>query len=242
MGRGGRPGHVVTHQTAMHSPSRPKPTGDRYRNHGNREALALLPAAVRRVLDVGCGAGDNARIMAAAGRSVTAITWSPEEAALAAPHVDRVVIADVERDDLPLERGTFDAIFLSHFIEHVHAPAAVLAKLAPLLAKDGVLLIAVPNMAFWRLRWRFLCGNWRREDTGPLDRTHLQFWSYLTAPELLSGTGFRVVRHEPGQLSVPLWPLRRVVPDVCSWVDSKLGPTCPNLFAGQVLLAAVRDG
>ncbi len=213
-----------------------------YRNEGNRDALALLPPDARRVLDVGCGAGDNARLMKAAGRRVTAITWSRAEAELAAPHVDEVVIADVERDPLPFGSESFDALLLSHVIEHVRDPEAVLARLAPLLVRGGTLVVAVPNMAFWRVRWRLVRGDWSRERTGALDRTHLQFWSFETAPELLAASSLQLVRHAPGQLSVPLWPLRRAFPRSCSWIDRNVGGLRPNLFAGQVLLAAVRIG
>jgi SAM-dependent methyltransferase len=209
-----------------------------YRNEGNAEALALLPAEARRVLDVGCGAGDNARLMTASGRIVTGITWSEAEAALAAPHLDRVLVADIETGELPLTCGSFEALLLSHVIEHVRDPAALLRRLAPLLGPAGVLVVAVPNMAHWRLRWRFARGDWRREDSGPLDRTHLQFWSYQTAPGILDGTPFTLERREAGQLSVPLWPLRRMAPSLCRRMDARVGEWNPNLFAGQVLVRA----
>ena len=114
-----------------------KPPGLVYRNEGNREVLALLPDGAKRVLDIGCGAGDNARLMKATGKRVTAVTWSREEATLVAPHAEEVLVADVERDQLHLEAGSFDAILLSHVLEHMRHPAAVLEKLAPCLRSGG---------------------------------------------------------------------------------------------------------
>ena len=210
----------------------------RYRNEGNREVLALLPGDATRVVDVGCGAGDNARLMKQSGRVVTGVTWSEAEARLAAPHLARVLVADIEAGDLPLPRGGFDALLLSHVIEHVRDPAAVLTRLAPLLAPGGLLLLAVPNMANWRLRIRFALGGWSREDTGPLDRTHLHFWSYETALQILESTPFTFEHRQAGQLSVPLWPLRRIAPQLCRWIDKTVGRHAPNLFAGQVLVTA----
>jgi 2-polyprenyl-3-methyl-5-hydroxy-6-metoxy-1,4-benzoquinol methylase len=214
--------------------------GTIYKNDGNREVLDLLPPDGKRILDVGCGAGDNARILTSRGCVVTGITSSEQEGRIAGPHLDRLVIADIESDDLPLEPGSFDAIVLSHVIEHVREPAVVLSKLAPLLANNGTLAIAVPNMANWRLRWRFLRGDWGRETTGPLDRTHLQFWSYSTAAHILDASPFDLVRRNPGQLAIPLWLLRRAAPRLCTILDRVIGRWFPNAFSGQVLLAARR--
>lgn len=216
----------------------PGPTRVVYRNAGNPDALALLPPSAHRVLDLGCGAGDNARLMKASGRTVTGVTWSAAEAELASPHLTRVLVADLEAGALPFPERSFDALLLSHVIEHVRDPAALLNRLAPLLSPAGILVVAVPNMAHWRLRVRFARGNWSREASGPLDSTHLQFWSYVTAPEMLTGTPFRLARHEGSGLSVPLWPLRRLAPALCHWLDVTAGRMRPNLFAGQVLLTA----
>jgi SAM-dependent methyltransferase len=214
--------------------------GSMYRNQGNLDVLALVPAAACRILDVGCGAGDNARLLTASGRIVTGVTCSEAEARFAASHLEHVLVADIEAGSLPLPPCSFDALILSHVIEHVRNPAAVLTALSPLLKPEGILIIAVPNMANWRLRVRFAIGNWSREDTGPLDRTHLHFWSFLTAPSILNDTPFHLLERCAGQVSMPLWPLRFIAPQLCSWLDSRFGPLIPNLFAGQVLLTAAK--
>jgi hypothetical protein len=126
-------------------------------------------------------------------------------------------------------------------VEHLARPAATLTRLARYLVPGGWAAIAVPNMAFWRVRLRLLRGDWRRDEGGWFDRTHLQFWSYDTAPEVLSGTPLTLERREGGSFAVPLWPLRRLAPSLARRLDRAIGERFPRVFAGQVLLLARKD-
>jgi SAM-dependent methyltransferase len=213
-----------------------------YRNAGNPALLALVPADVRRVLDVGCGAGDNARALKERGCGVWGVTLSEAEAELARPHCEAVVVANTETTPLGLPLDYFDVLLLSHVVEHMIRPDVGLARLAPHLRPGGLALLAVPNMANYRCRFRLLLGDWRREDAGPFDRTHYHFWSYHTVDDLFEGARFRVVKKSPGDPAVPLWPLRRVLPRGWAQVFDRFGGrVAPNLFAGQTLVVARRE-
>lgn len=210
-----------------------------YRNGGNVELLRLLPRTATKILDVGCGAGDNARLLRQRGCRVWGITLSEAEADLARPFCEEVIVADVEASDLDFPTDFFDAVLCSHVLEHLVNPHPVLKRLSRHLTADGVVLIAVPNMAHWRMRLRWLRGNWKYEDSGPMDRTHLHFWSYWTAHELLPPP-LSLRAHVAGDPAVPLWPLRRVAPRLCKSIDRTLCRLWPNLFAIQTLLLGDR--
>lgn len=212
-----------------------------YRNAGNRPLLTLLPAAVRTVLDVGCGAGDNARALKATGRRVWGLTLSPPEAELARDGCEQVLVANAETDPLPYQPGQFDALLLSHVLEHTVSPARVLDRLEPYLAAGGVVLVAVPNVAQYRYRLKLLTGDWRLAETGPFDRTHLHFWSYQTADQAVSDSRFRVTEKRAGDPALPLWPLRRLAP--VGWlagIDAWAGRVLPNFAASQTLMLVER--
>jgi len=208
-----------------------------YSNEGNPALLAHLPLDAGKVLDVGCGAGANARLLHERGCRVWGITLSPGEADLAKPFCEAIQVADVEDGDFDFSDGFFDCMIFSHVLEHLVRPEVALKKLCRYLRTGGLVLIAVPNMAHWRIRLRLLRGDWRRDDSGPMDSTHLHFWSYLTAPGSILAP-LQIRSRVAGDPAFPLWPLRRWAPTWSKRIDRCTGNLWPNLFATQTLLVA----
>ena len=216
-----------------------------YSNRGNLGLLALFDAAPpQRVLDVGCGAGDNAALLRERypGVVVDGITKSHAEAELAARHLDRRWVFDIERPVWPEpELGRYDALIFSHVLEHLREPSRVLARFARLLGAGGSVYVAVPNVLSWRQRLLFLRGRFEYTDSGVLDATHLRFFTYLTAAgSLLADCPELELVEQRVTGSVPLWWLRRrVLPNALSLAVDALGCRLyPNLFGAEILLKA----
>lgn len=97
-----------------------------------------------RLLDVGCGDGSFLQLARAAGWTVFGCDPDPAavENALARDIEVRVGGADAWLD----EEGSFDAISLSHVLEHVPDPAATLGALNRLLKPRGFLYIDTPHI------------------------------------------------------------------------------------------------
>lgn len=216
--------------------------GKVYHNSGNPSLLKLVPPTAQSVLDVGCGAGDNARLLSASGIKVWGATASEAEAQIARNFCEQVWTGDLETESLPFPRDFFDVLLFSHVLEHFVHPERVLDRLSSHLKRGGIIAAAVPNMANFRCRWRLLKGDWRREDAGPFDRTHYQFWSYETFERVFKSANLEVVSKHPGQTSIPLWPLRRWLPrKAAGLLDRSVGGQFPNLFSDQVLVIARRS-
>lgn len=217
-----------------------------YSNRGNPPLLDLLSSKCGSLLDVGCGAGDNAALLKARQPDclIHGITHTATEAALAGQHMDRCWVLDLE-ESLPAELATrkFDALLLSHVLEHLRQPALVLARLAELLNPGGEVLIAVPNVLSWRQRLQFLRGRFEYQSSGVMDDTHLRFFTYFTAARyLLADSPELELQSECVTGSVPLWWLRRHVLRA-EWSDAIDDWGCrlwPNLFGGQILLKAIK--
>lgn len=224
--------------------SRPEGIIERvYTNHGNPPLLALL-GTCHTLLDVGCGAGDNAALLNKRQPSlkIYGITHSSAEAALAEQYMEHCWIADIESDwPMDLQEARFDAILFSHVLEHLRDPAAILARFATLLNSGGEVLIAVPNILSWRMRMQFLLGRFEYESAGVLDETHLRFFTYETADRyLLAQCTDLNLEFKGVSGSVPLWWLRRYLfpKSWCEKLDRLGCRFWPNLFGSQVLLRA----
>lgn len=215
-----------------------------YDNEGNPDVVKLVPSAARAILDVGCGAGSNARLLRARSPSVriVGITRSPDEAAHARQVMDACHVADVELglpDDVRDER--FDAVVFSHVLEHLRTPERVVATAAELLHDGGCVVIAVPNVACWRQRIEFLRGRFEYTESGTMDSTHLRFFTVNSAPRhLLASSPSLRLSYRGVTGSVPLWPLRALnaAKPLCSRIDELGCSLRPNLFGAQVLLRA----
>lgn len=104
-----------------------------------------LPAPKKgaRLLDVGCGNGEFLARMREVGWTVAGHEMDPEAAAATKGQGIEVVLGPLERRAFD---GPFDAITMSHVIEHVHDPVDLLRRCRELLAPGGSLWIATPNV------------------------------------------------------------------------------------------------
>lgn len=217
-----------------------------YCNAGNPPLINLLEKGCNKLLDIGCGAGDNAVLINNLQNecSVYGVTYSHAEAELTQKRMVKCWVFDIEnRLPYDLEDQVFDCLIFSHVLEHLRDPAEVLSRFSRLLRKGGQVLIAVPNVLSLRMRLQFLMGNFTYESAGVLDDTHLRFFTYLTADQyLLSLSPDLEVTYKSASGSVPLWWLRRhVFPQAWSERIDKWGCRYwPNLFGGQVLISAVK--
>jgi len=213
-----------------------------YTNAGNPTVLRVLDRGDRRILDVGCGAGDTGQLLRQAlGAEVTGFTCSAAEQAIAQTKLDRCVVGDLEGETWPELAPPYDAICCLHVLEHLVNPVAVVRRLLPLLAPQGKLVVAVPNIAFWRERVKRLWGQFDYTDGGILDRTHLRFYTYFSARrELLEPVPELAIEQHFAVGSVPLGFFRhRLLPAALQQALDRWGArTRPNLFGGEIWLVA----
>jgi SAM-dependent methyltransferase len=105
-------------------------------------AAAHLPAAARRILDVGSGLCVFLARMKANGWQCTALDPDPR-AAVHAREVAGVtgICGSLPNDSL----GTFDAIAFNKVLEHIADPIALLAAAKPLVADHGFVYVELPD-------------------------------------------------------------------------------------------------
>lgn len=102
---------------------------------------AQLPAGARRAVDLGCGAGRQSVLLAAAVEHVLAVDVSERMLALA----QRLSTVDYQRRgvlDVRPDDGPFDVVLSVHALHHAGDPDTVLPHVRSLLAPGGTLVVA----------------------------------------------------------------------------------------------------
>jgi SAM-dependent methyltransferase len=148
-------------------------------------AAALIPfVGSGRLLDVGCGVGQDLGVFKDAGWQLTGVELSGHAAAVARRRLGCEVLVG-RFEDARLGEQQFDVVRFAHSLEHLASPRAALEKAYRLLRPGGLLWIEVPNAASVdrRIFGIYWCG-WR------LPR-HLYHFTPSTLTHLVRECGFR---------------------------------------------------
>lgn len=183
---GGRPVAAV----ARSVPSRVR-VGLGWRVDHGESPVAMLAArlggAGAAVCDVGCGDGHYARELVARGFVVTGVERDRRAAAFDDPNF-RFVEAEVESLGAVLPAGRFDAVLMTHVLEHLVDPVRALQALRRLLRPGGWAVVEVPNNACVAARRSGLA--WEHLDIP----RHLSFFTPATLRRAAEVAGLRVER------------------------------------------------
>lgn len=190
------------------------------------------------VLDVGCATGYLGRALKEKNCRCIGIEIDPEAAGIAKAYYEKILEGDVFHVLPELENEQFDFIILADILEHLPSPAELLRGLAPFLAKDGELLISLPNVSHISVACELLKGRFHYRDTGLLDFTHLRFFDRRSALELLQDAGYsgiisNTVIKDPQETEFKT-NLAEFPPDTVAMLDSN-----PDARVYQFIIRAV---
>ncbi len=150
----------------------------------------------KRVLDIGAGPGSISRVLRDKFNCrVSAI----ETDADAIPRLESVC-KTVYRIDLNdrswpsglSDAGSFDVVIAADVLEHLYDPWPALDRMKGLVARDGYLLISLPNAGYCGVLASLLDEDFGYRDAGLLDRTHIRFFGIRNMQELIEGAGLAI--------------------------------------------------
>jgi SAM-dependent methyltransferase len=159
----------------------------------HKAVLGLVPAGTT-VLEIGPSSGYMTRALTEQGCTVDAIELNPRDAEQAAPFCRKIVVGSAEDPGCYAGlNGPYRAALMADVLEHLRSPETALREVRKRLSPDGLAIVSLPNIAYWKMRWDLLRGNFEYKDWGLLDRTHLRFYTRKTAEELFASEGFRLI-------------------------------------------------
>jgi SAM-dependent methyltransferase len=151
-----------------------------------------------RILDVGAGSGIFVARLRALGWDAVGVEPDPTAAAGArSRHGGDVRTGTLEEQRLP--DGSFDAVHLSHVLEHVHEPGALLRECRRVLRPGGRLVVLTPNAE--SLGHRLQGRGWR----GLEPPRHLHVFTSRSLRRALRDAGFRAEVRSTARLAGETW-------------------------------------
>lgn len=213
------------------------------RHSSHTQLIELLKQVPRssRILEVGIGCGCIGKQLFGHNLKITAIEKDGALAEYARGYYDNIFICDIDRENLP-SLELFDFIILFDILEHLSDSLNVLERMAGLLKENGRLIISIPNIANWVIRLKLLFGNFDYSDRGILDRTHLRFFTFMTAKELIQEARLEIIDCHFTPIPFELFVRQKRLSGFLNEIYFLLTSLCPAFFSYQFIFTAIKSG
>jgi Methyltransferase domain len=167
----------------------------------NPDLLSLLPEDAKRLIEVGCSSGALAREYKRinSGCVYSGVEIDADYAKLAERHCDIVINQDIETADESFfqSRSAEDCWIFGDTLEHLKDPWLILSRIRNVMPADGCIVACIPNAQHWSIQAQLSCGDFRYQDSGLLDRTHLRWFTRKTIIEMFASAGFKIANGIP---------------------------------------------
>lgn len=158
--------------------------------------IQFLPAVAEKVLDVGCGEGNfGIAVKKQLNCEIWGIEINQRAAKVASAKYDRVLVGDIFEvlPELPLEY--FDCIVFNDILEHLENPCEALRLIKVYLNHEGVVICSIPNIRHYRTFFKLVFKKqWRYENQGVMDKTHLRFFTEKTIREMFNMLDYNILK------------------------------------------------
>lgn len=162
----------------------------------NPDLLQVMPVDSLRVVEVGCSSGALARDykLRNTGCWYLGCDIDASYVDLARRYCDDVMVLDIDnaKADFYQAQAQADLWVFGDTLEHMKDPWQVLRNVRAMMRQGGVVVACIPNAQHWSVQVRLNVGEFRYEDSGLLDRTHLRWFTRKTMVEMFEQAGFQV--------------------------------------------------
>ena len=140
---------------------------------------------VPRMLDLGCGDGQNLTWLSQLAGTLHGCDYNPVRVTRAFSRPERFRVFTAEIAALPVREGAYDAIFFNHVLEHIPDDLGALRECLRVLRPGGLLVLGAPNEGCW---WWQLA--YRRAPDSLANTDHVHFYTAETLSQRVRQAGF----------------------------------------------------
>lgn len=164
-----------------------------YYSHARNELIPFIPKNITHALDVGCGVGNFGQMLRElTGCKVWGVELNKEAAEEAKSKLDFVVNSPFD-ESIDLKGQKFDCIFFNDVLEHLVSPSDALIHCKKYLAHGGLIICSIPNVLHFSNMWNILTTmDWRYEEAGIMDKSHLRFFSKNSIISLFESCNYKI--------------------------------------------------
>ncbi len=191
------------------------------------------------MLDLGCGDGHIAVLLASRGYFVTGVDL-PGGVPPGLPPAVELITADLDQG-LPQLSCRYQYVLCADILEHLRRPEEILQQVRSQLLPEGRLVASLPNSGNIYFRLNVLIGRFPSHPRGLFDRTHLHFYTWAGWRGLFRESGFEILTVKPSVipvgLALPRWKDTAAV-RLAEWICFGLARMWKKLFAYQFVVVA----
>lgn len=167
---------------------------DKFYYSSKNVIMREIKGSNKKILDVGCNEGYFGKNDKETSNQYYGIDILEDALKIAKKSYKKAYIYDLEKLK-PLEFGVdkFDYIIFGDVLEHIKNPVEVLKFFSDkYLEKGGKIIISLPNVANWQVRFKLLFGNFDYTHGGILDNTHLKLYTFKSALDLINSSNLKI--------------------------------------------------
>lgn len=162
----------------------------------DKETLKVLEwvGKSKTVLEMGCHTGNLSEWLQKNECKVTGVDINEQALKIARPYLDNWITGNIEHESFwkQLQGKKFDVITFMHVLEHLTDPWEVLNVSKNYLTQEGVIIVGLPNILNAKDRFNMFFGEFNYTKEGVMDQTHLRFFNYKTAHQLIEQADLKI--------------------------------------------------
>jgi 2-polyprenyl-3-methyl-5-hydroxy-6-metoxy-1,4-benzoquinol methylase len=167
----------------------------------NPDLLKLIPKHSSNIIEIGCSSGALAREFKKINPGCTyyGVDIDPTYIGLASRYCDGVQIVNLDEvdDKFYSDQSIRDTWIFGDTLEHLKDPWKVLGSIRKVIPSSASVIACIPNAQHWSMQVKLSIGDFRYQESGLLDKTHLRWFTRQTIVELFDGAGFKIVEGSP---------------------------------------------